>query len=25
MIRLAVGLDHVDDINDDLQRGLGRL
>jgi len=25
LIRLAVGLEHVDDITDDLQRGLGRL
>ncbi len=25
MIRLAVGLEHVDDISDDLQRGLGQL
>jgi O-succinylhomoserine sulfhydrylase len=25
MIRLSVGLEHVDDITDDLQRGLGTL
>ncbi len=25
MVRVAVGLEHVDDITDDLQRGLGRL
>ena len=24
MVRLAVGLEHVDDITDDLQRGLGQ-